>query len=46
MNEADKFSSGKAVKMLVGNKCDLQAERSVSREEAQNYAESEGMTYF
>ena len=30
----------------MGNKSDLVNERIVSREEAETYAESEGMTYF
>ena len=31
MAEAEKFSNGKAIKILVGNKCDLQTERQVTR---------------
>ena len=46
MAEAERFSGERAVKILVGNKCDMGNERMVSREEAEMYAESEGMTYF
>ena len=46
MAEAQRFSNDKAVKILVGNKSDLVAERMVSRQAAETYAASEGMTYF
>ena len=33
------------VTMLVGNKCDLESDRQVSREEAEAYAKSNGMLF-
>ena len=44
--EAERFSHTKVVKLLVGNKSDLVGERVISREEAQQFAEGEGMSYF
>ena len=33
------------MKILVGNKSDLKSQRQVSREEAEMFAENEGMKY-
>ncbi len=38
LSEADHHSSGPTVKFLVGNKCDLQNERRVSKEQATKFA--------
>ena len=46
MAEAERFSSSKVVKILVGNKNDMEMERMVKREEAQQFADSEGMLYY
>lgn len=45
LEEAQRYGSGDAVRVLVGNKSDLD-ERSVGREEAEALAGSEGMEYF
>jgi len=44
--ESEKYSNLEPVKILVGNKSDLVSERQVSKEEAQRFAENEGMTYY
>lgn len=46
VGEAERLADPRAVKLLVGNKNDLTTERLVTAEEAQQFAESEGMTYF
>jgi Ras-related protein Rab-1A len=46
MAEAERFSNDKVVKILVGNKCDMERERMVKREDAQQFADSEGMLYY
>lgn len=46
LNEVEKFSSPDVVKILVGNKCDMQGEREVSREEGELFASSMDMKYF
>ena len=46
MAEAERFSNDKVVKILVGNKCDMEMERMVKREDAQQFADSEGMLYY
>lgn len=32
--------------MLIGNKCDLEEQRAVSKEEAEKFAADHGMTFF
>ena len=34
------------IKILIGNKCDLESSREISTEEAKEYAEQNGMVYF
>ena len=46
INDAEKVIDQRVVKILVGNKCDMQTERVVNKEEAENFANSQGMTYF
>lgn len=45
MCEAEKYSSQKIVKILIGNKSDKEATREVSKEEAMRFAASMGMEY-
>lgn len=40
MAEADRFSNDKVVKILVGNKSDMEKERMIRKEDAQQFAES------
>jgi Ras-related protein Rab-1A len=44
LRQADQHSSGDEVRVLLGNKCDL--DRKVGRGEAEALALSEGMAYF
>ena len=44
--ESDRLANGNPVRFLIGNKCDLEGERQVSKEEAERYAEAEGLEYF
>lgn len=46
MAEAERFSHDKVVKILVGNKSDMENERMIRREDAQQFADSEGMLYY
>ena len=43
--EIEKHASERVVKMLIGNKSDLEGARTVSYEEATNYAKCNGMKY-
>jgi Ras-related protein Rab-5C len=43
--EVKRNASGEAMKILVGNKSDLEESREVSAEEARGYARGEGMGY-
>ena len=45
LSEVDKYSREDVVKILVGNKKDLESNREVSIEEANRFAESLGMKY-
>jgi small GTP-binding protein len=45
VNEAENYSPSNTVKILVGNKLDMKHERSVTYEEAAEYAEKLGVTY-
>ena len=46
MDESDKYAKENVVKILIGNKKDLETERKVSQTEARNFAESIGTNYF
>ena len=46
INEAKKHAGPSVVKILVGNKCDLQEERKVSWQEGKDFADREGMLFF
>lgn len=46
LDEADRYSKPEYVRILLGNKCDLHTTRQVSYQDAQRYAEKEGMVYF
>mmetsp|Transcript_29045 Transcript_29045/g.84820 ORF Transcript_29045/g.84820 Transcript_29045/m.84820 type:complete len:205 (-) Transcript_29045:352-966(-) len=46
INELKQRGSPDVIIALTGNKCDLEAQRDVSREEAQEYAESIGCLHF
>jgi Ras-related protein Rab-1A len=45
MIEAEKYANQKIVKILIGNKSDMEANREVSKEEARAFAASMGMEY-
>lgn len=45
VSEVKKNSNREVVKLLVGNKLDLQEERTVNKDEAERLAEKYGMTY-
>ena len=38
LEEADRHSNPEAVRILLGNKCDLHADRQVNSQDAQRYA--------
>jgi len=46
VEETNRYSSSKSLKFLVGNKLDLADQRVIHTKEAQDYAESVGMSYF
>ncbi len=45
LDECDKFAKDNAIKILIGNKCDLAQDRQVSYEEGKNFADSLGMNF-
>ena len=45
INEIDKYSSAGVCKILVGNKCDKEAQRQVSKEEGQEFAAQFNMPF-
>lgn len=45
LQEIDRYAVDGVPRLLVGNKCDLAGERKVSREEAEEFAQSLGLTY-
>jgi small GTP-binding protein len=46
LKDAQKLTPSNSVKILVGNKADLAAARAVSRQEAEAFAEKNGLAYF
>jgi Ras-related protein Rab-1A len=46
LSEVNRLSTDESVKILVGNKSDLINDRQVSKEEAERFAENEGMIYY
>lgn len=45
LRDAREYSSPELVVILVGNKCDMDAERQVSAEEGRKYAEENGLVF-
>ena len=45
MNEVEKFANENVVKLLVGNKCDLEAQRQVTTEEGKELADRLGIKF-
>ncbi len=45
LGEIRKHAGPNVVRLLVGNKCDLDSDRKVTQREAKEFAESQGMTY-
>ena len=45
MTEIDKFANDNVCKVLVGNKCDLEDRRKVSKEEGEEIANTFGIPY-
>ena len=45
MHEIDRFANDNVCKVLVGNKCDLEDKRKVSKEEGEELAKSYGIPY-
>jgi Ras-related protein Rab-1A len=45
IGEIRKHAGPNVVRLLVGNKCDLDSDRKVTQKEAKEFAESQGMTY-
>ena len=45
ISEVRKHGGPNVVKLLVGNKCDLESDRKVTYREAKKFADSNGMTY-
>ena len=46
INESKKFAGNNVVRILVGNKCDLNEGRKVTFKEGSEFAEREGMMFF
>lgn len=46
MQEVKKHAGNNVVKLLVGNKCDLESSRAVSKEEGEKFAQSLGISFF
>lgn len=46
MNEVKSYAEKDAELVLIGNKSDLEAERKVSKEEAENFAKQKEMLFF
>ena len=46
INESKKFAGNNIVRILVGNKCDLNEGRKVTFKEGSEFAEREGMLFF
>ncbi len=45
INEVRKHAGPNVVKLLVGNKCDLESDRKVTQKEAQEFADSHNMVF-
>ena len=45
LSDIENLKTGNVIRILVGNKCDLQDQREVNEEEARLYAENMGMQY-
>jgi small GTP-binding protein len=45
MQEIDRFASENVCKVLVGNKCDKEDQRKISKEEGEELAKSYGVPY-
>ena len=45
MSEIEKYANDNVCKVLVGNKCDLEDRRKVSRQEGEEIANSFGIPY-
>ena len=45
LSEVEKFANENVVRLLIGNKCDLESNRQVSREEGQEFADSLGVKF-
>jgi len=45
MTEIEKFANDNVCKVLVGNKCDLEDRRKVTREEGEDIASTFGIPY-
>jgi Ras-related protein Rab-1A len=43
--EVDKFANENVVKLLVGNKCDMEGSRAVTFEEGKEFADSLGIKF-
>ena len=46
INETRKHAGSAVIRLLVGNKCDLTAERKVSEKEAKEFADQNGLMFF
>mmetsp|Transcript_8252 Transcript_8252/g.16304 ORF Transcript_8252/g.16304 Transcript_8252/m.16304 type:complete len:210 (-) Transcript_8252:183-812(-) len=45
LQEVDRYGSDSVVKLIVGNKCDLEAERVIAESDARDFAEQLGVLY-
>ena len=45
LGEVQSYASSKIVKILIGNKCDLDEDRKVSYQEGKEFAESFGLEF-